>query len=583
MINAYSYIRYFKKEFILGPIFKMLEVAFELIMPFLMSYVIDVGIEAAQNYGNYNQIIMPGVLIFLLAVLGLCSTLVCQYYASIASQGYGTRLRDALYSKIMNMSLRNVELIGKGNLNTVLSNDVNRLQVSVAMMIRLVLRAPTIVIGSLICAFIIDWHSALIFLGVVILISLILFFILKVSSKKVITTQKKVDKIVTLTNDSLNGIRVIKAFNNEMHEVNKFKEKTQDYYKEMKTVSFINALTNPLTFLIINVAIVLVVYFSSNEIISESGLTTGELTSLIQYLNQCFVALIAVSNLVIIFTRAFASKKRVEELLNLKEDLENNGTFADLFIENGQNLFEFKNVSFKYNEGENNVVKDLNFTIKKGERVGIIGGTGSGKTTLIKLIERFFDRSEGEILYKGHDIKDYNLNSLHHEISLVNQKAVLFKGTIKSNLLIGKKDASESEMIKALKDACAYDFVKKYDDFLDHQVEENGRNFSGGQKQRLSIARALIKNGETLILDDSTSALDYLTEKELKQHIFENRDLTIIIIAQRVSSLLNCDKIIVMYHGQVESVGTHQELLKTSKVYKEIYSSQYGESYETNQ
>lgn len=582
MINAYSYIRYFKKEFILGPTFKMLEVAFELIMPFLMSYVIDVGIEAAQNYGNYNQIIIPGVLIFLLAVLGLCSTLVCQYYASIASQGYGTRLRDALYSKIMNMSLRNVELIGKGNLNTVLSNDVNRLQVSVAMMIRLVLRAPTIVIGSLICAFIIDWHSALIFLGVVILISLILFFILKVSSKKVITTQKKVDKIVTLTNDSLNGIRVIKAFNNEMHEVNKFKEKTQDYYKEMKTVSFINALTNPLTFLIINVAIVLVVYFSSNEIISESGLTTGELTSLIQYLNQCFVALIAVSNLVIIFTRAFASKKRVEELLNLKEDLENNGTFADLFIENGQNLFEFKNVSFKYNEGENNVVKDLNFTIKKGERVGIIGGTGSGKTTLIKLIERFFDRSEGEILYKGHDIKDYNPNSLHHEISLVNQKAVLFKGTIKSNLLIGKKDASESEMIKALKDACAYDFVKKYDDFLDHQVEENGRNFSGGQKQRLSIARALIKNSETLILDDSTSALDYLTEKELKQHIFENRDLTIIIIAQRVSSLLNCDKIIVMYHGQVESVGTHEELLKTSKVYKEIYSSQYGESYETN-
>ena len=582
MINAYSYIRYFKKEFILGPTFKMLEVAFELIMPFLMSYVIDVGIEAAQNYGNYNQIIIPGVLIFLLAVLGLCSTLVCQHYASIASQGYGTRLRDALYSKIMNMSLRNVELIGKGNLNTVLSNDVNRLQVSVAMMIRLVLRAPTIVIGSLICAFIIDWHSALIFLGVVILISLILFFILKVSSKKVITTQKKVDKIVTLTNDSLNGIRVIKAFNNETHEVNKFKEKTQDYYKEMKTVSFINALTNPLTFLIINVAIVLVVYFSSNEIISESGLTTGELTSLIQYLNQCFVALIAVSNLVIIFTRAFASKKRVEELLNLKEDLENNGTFADLFIENGQNLFEFKNVSFKYNEGENNVVKDLNFTIKKGERVGIIGGTGSGKTTLIKLIERFFDRSEGEILYKGHDIKDYNLNSLHHEISLVNQKAVLFKGTIKSNLLIGEKDASESEMIKALKDACAYDFVKKYDDFLDHQVEENGRNFSGGQKQRLSIARALIKNSETLILDDSTSALDYLTEKELKQHIFENRDLTIIIIAQRVSSLLNCDKIIVMYHGQVESVGTHEELLKTSKVYKEIYSSQYGESYETN-
>ena len=343
MVSSYSYIKYFKKEFILGPTFKMLEVAFELLMPFLMSYIIDTGIKAAEQYGDYTKIVLPGIIIFLFAVLGLCSTLVCQHFASIASQGFGTRLRNALFEKIMNMSLRNVELIGKGNLNTALSNDINRLQVSVAMMIRLVLRAPAIVIGSLICAFIIDWQVALIFLGVVVLISIVLFIILFLSSKKVVLIQKKVDELVTLTNDSLNGMRVIKAFNNEKVEVNKFKNKTKSYYDEMKSVNFINALTNPLTFLIINIAILLVVYFSKDQIIYEGILTTGELTSLIQYLNQCFVALIAVSNLVIIFTRAFASKKRIDYLLNLKEDLENNPKFAPFSIQNGENLMKNHN------------------------------------------------------------------------------------------------------------------------------------------------------------------------------------------------------------------------------------------------
>ena len=416
----------------------------------------------------------------------------------------------------------------------------------------------------------------------VLLISIILFFILFYSSKKVISVQKKVDNLVTLTNDSLNGMRVIKAFNNEEVEINKFKDKTKDYFNEMKMVNFVNALTNPLTFLIINIAICLVVYFSSSQILNNNSLTTGELTSLIQYLNQCFIALIAVSNLVIIFTRAFASKKRVDILLNLEEDLVNNPKFAPFSINNGENLIEFNDVSFHYNKGENNVVKNLNFTIKKGEKVGVIGGTGSGKTTLIKLIERFFDRSNGTILYKGKDIKDYDLNALHKEISLVNQKAVLFKGSIRSNLLMGNKEASEEDMINSLKEACAYDFVKKFPDFLDYEVEEGGKNLSGGQRQRLSIARALIKKSELLILDDSTSALDYLTEKELKTNIFNKKDLTTLIIAQRVSSLLNCDKIIVMYHGEVESIGTHEELLKKSKVYKEIYTSQYGDSYEAN-
>lgn len=574
MKNAYYYLKHYKKELILGPAFKMLEVIFELLIPFLMSYIIDNGINKAINDGNYSSIYIPGIIILLLGVLGFSSTLVCQYFASIASQGYGTELRNAIYKKVTGLSLREVELIGKGNLVTLITNDVNRMQVSVAMMIRLVLRAPMLVIGSLICAFIIDYKIAFIFLGVVILISLILFFVIKRSSKLILSTQKCVDDLVTITNDSLSGIRVVKAFNNEDYEINKYKKETNAYYKEMKKVSFLNALTNPLTFLIINVAIVLVVYFVGNSAIEGTGLSSGDLTSLISYLNQILLALIVVSNLVVIFTKAFASKKRIEKLLNLEPSIKNNSLYKDLKVNNGDILFSFKNASFKYEAEDNLVVSNLTFDIKKGETIGIIGGTGSGKTTIIKLLERFFDVTSGEIQYKGVNIKDYDLNALHNEISLVNQKAILFKGTIESNLKMANKEATNDEMIEALKDACAYEFVSSYEDGLNHKVEEGGKNFSGGQRQRLSIARSILKNSETLILDDSTSALDYLTEKNLRFNLSNKTELTKIIIAQRVSSLINADKIIVMYHGRIDGIGTHEELLVKSNIYKEIYESQ---------
>lgn len=574
MKNAYYYLKHYKKELILGPAFKMLEVIFELLIPFLMSYIIDNGINKAINDGNYSSIYIPGIIILLLGVLGFSSTLVCQYFASIASQGYGTELRNAIYKKVTGLSLREVELIGKGNLVTLITNDVNRMQVSVAMMIRLVLRAPMLVIGSLICAFVIDYKIAFIFLGVVILISLILFFVIKRSSKLILSTQKCVDDLVTITNDSLSGIRVVKAFNNEDYEINKYKKETNAYYKEMKKVSFLNALTNPLTFLIINVAIVLVVYFVGNSAIEGTGLSSGDLTSLISYLNQILLALIVVSNLVVIFTKAFASKKRIEKLLNLEPSIKNNSLYKDLKVNNGDILFSFKNASFKYEAEDNLVVSNLTFDIKKGETIGIIGGTGSGKTTIIKLLERFFDVTSGEIQYKGVNIKDYDLNALHNEISLVNQKAILFKGTIESNLKMANKEATNDEMIEALKDACAYEFVSSYEDGLNHKVEEGGKNFSGGQRQRLSIARSILKNSETLILDDSTSALDYLTEKNLRFNLSNKTELTKIIIAQRVSSLINADKIIVMYHGRIDGIGTHEELLVKSNIYKEIYESQ---------
>lgn len=575
MEKAYGYLKYYKKQMILGPIFKMFEVVFELIMPFLMSFIIDTGINEAVITGHYEKIYIPGLIIIGLILVSFCSTIVCQYYASVASQGFGTKLRNALYEKIVSLSLKDIDMVGKGNLTTIITNDVNRLQVSVAMLVRLVIRAPSLIIGSLICAFIIDYKIAFIFVGVIVLVSLILFFVIKFSSKQILRVQKETDNIVTSTNDSLNGIRVVKAFNNENVEINKFKNSSTKYFNEMKKINLLNALTSPLTYLVINVAIVLVIYFSSDSIINGTGLTKGELTSLVQYLNQILLALIVVSNLVVIFTKAFASKVRVESILNIKNEIINDPKVEPHKINNGEDLIKFKNVSFKYDESDNDVVKNINFDIKKGQTIGIIGGTGSGKTTLVKLLLRFFDRTGGDILYKGTDIKDYDINALRNEISLVNQKATIFKGTIRSNMLIGKSDATDLEIEEALKKACAYEFISKYDDYLSHPLEEGGKNLSGGQRQRLSIARSILKNGEILILNDSTSALDYLTEKNLKHNIKEIENLTTIIIAQRVTSLMNADQIIVMYHGEVESVGTHDELMKNSKVYKEIYDSQF--------
>lgn len=575
MEKAYGYLKYYKKQMILGPIFKMFEVVFELIMPFLMSFIIDTGINEAVATGHYEKIYIPGLIIIGLILVSFCSTIVCQYYASVASQGFGTKLRNALYEKIVGLSLKDIDMVGKGNLTTIITNDVNRLQVSVAMLVRLVIRAPSLIIGSLICAFIINYKIAFIFVGVIVLVSLILFFVIKFSSKQILRVQKETDNIVTSTNDSLNGIRVVKAFNNENVEINKFKNSSTKYFNEMKKINLLNALTSPLTYLVIDVAIVLVIYFSSDSIINGTGLTKGELTSLVQYLNQILLALIVVSNLVVIFTKAFASKVRVESILNIKNEIINDPKVEPHKINNGEDLIKFKNVSFKYDESDNDVVKNINFDIKKGQTIGIIGGTGSGKTTLVKLLLRFFDRTGGDILYKGTDIKDYDIDALRNEISLVNQKATIFKGTIRSNMLIGKSDATDLEIEEALKKACAYEFISKYDDYLKHPLEEGGKNLSGGQRQRLSIARSILKNGEILILDDSTSALDYLTEKNLKHNIKEIENLTTIIIAQRVTSLMNTDQIIVMYHGEVESVGTHDELMKNSKVYKEIYDSQF--------
>jgi ABC-type multidrug transport system, ATPase and permease components len=575
MKKTFYSLKKYKKQMILGPIFKMLEVVFELLTPFLMKEMIDNGIPYAQMSGDYSKIWINGLMILGFCILGFCSTLVCQYFASIASQGFGTDLRNRLFKKIDELSLAEIENFGQGNLINLINNDVNRLQVSVAMMVRLVIRAPAIVIGSLICSFFIDWKIGLIFAGVIILISIFLYVILMVTSHKFVFLQKKNDQIAQTIDDGLNGSRVIRSFNAENDEVNKLKKETADYYKDSKKVMYLNASINPFTFLIINAAIVLTVFFGSNEMnISNGAFTSGSIIALISYLNQIFVALIVVSNLVVIFNKAFASKRRVDKLLLTESSIKNEPKFASFEIKKGDNLFTFKDVDFAYSKGDNLTIKNINFSIKKGENVGLIGGTGSGKSTVVKLLDRLFDTTSGDILYKGKNIKDYDLDKLHEEVSVVLQRNVLFKGTIRSNLLVGNKNATDEMLINALKEADAYDFVFDYPDNLNHEVLEGGHNFSGGQKQRLCIARALLKKSEIVVLDDSTSALDFITDRDVRKNINSIEGLTKLYVSQRATTLMNCDKIIVMDKGTIEAIGTHEELLKNSITYREIFESQ---------
>ena len=579
MEKTWDSIKKYKKEFILGPIFKIVEVVFELMIPFLMKYMINTGIPSFQNNEGVGKILYPGLIIIAFCIFGFLSTLVCQYFASVASQGFGTDLRNRIFLKVNSLSLKDIDNFGRGNLINLITNDTTRVQTGIAMLIRLAIRAPVLVIGSLVCSFIIDYRVGLMFLILIPIISLILAIILTKNSKNYLRVQQRLDDISNYNNDSLKGSRVIRAFNKENTIINQYKNKTEKYFNETKKANLVAALINPLTFLVVNVGIMLVIYFGGNLTINNE-LTNGDLVALISYLNQILMALIVVSNLVIIFTKAFSSQKRIDQLLQSETSIVNYSKYKDISLNYGDEFINFENVSFKYEDDGNEVISNINFKVNKGEKIGIIGGTGSGKTTLIKLIERFYDVTSGELLYKGHDIKDYDLDKLHQEISLVNQRSVLFNGTIKSNILIGKKDATDEEIINALKNSEAYKFVKEYSDFIDHEVYENGKNFSGGQKQRLSLARALIKDSELLILDDSTSALDYLTDKNVRENINKMKDLTVIFISQRTSSIQHCDKIIVVDNGKIDAIGTHEELLNTSLIYKEIYDSQVNGSYE---
>ena len=564
-----SYLKPFTKRLIIGPIFKFIEAVFELIVPILMALIIDEGIK--KRGGDLKYIYSIGIIIIVLGILGLASSLVCQFSASRASQGYGTLLRNAIFKKINSLSAKELDTMGSDALVNIMTNDINQLQLAVAMLIRLVVRAPFLVLGSLVASMIINFKIGLIFLIMIILISIVLYFIVKASSTKYTKVQSKLDDLSIVSSENLKGSREVRGFATQEKEKERFIKEAKAYQKEALSIAKISSLLNPFTSVITNIAIIAIIYFGS-KMVNRGNLLQGEVIALVNYMNQILLALIVVSNLVVIFTKAYASLKRCDALLSLNSSIKN-GEDTDIDFDN-ENIIEFKNVSFAYDDITETSIHDIDFSVKKGSTIGIIGGTGSGKSTLIKLIERFYDPSLGKIYLSGKDLQEYDLKILRKTIGLVHQKAVLFKGTIRTNLQMANSNASDDEMIAALRVAKAFDFVMEKGG-LDAWVEENGRNYSGGQKQRITIAQAIVKKPNILILDDSTSALDYMTDAAVRKNIKNySKDLTTIIISQRASSLKDADKIIVLDDGKISGFDTHEQLLKNNEIYKEVYEIQ---------
>ena len=568
MFKLLPYLKNYKKQVIIGPIFKLLEAIFELMVPLVMAKIIDIGVKNS----DYNYVIKAGIALLVLGFLGLFCALVCQYSAAKASQGFGTDLRNNLFSHINSLSHSEIDMIGTSSLITRLTNDVNQLQLAVAMFIRLAFRAPFIIIGSAVMAMTLDLKLSIVFLFAIPLISLTLFWVMSKSIPFYSNIQKKLDKISLITEENLEGARVIRAFSKEENEKKRFFDASDDFTIASINVSKISALLNPLTSIIMNFAIVAILWYGGYRV-NIGALTQGQIIAFVNYMTQISLTLVVFANLVVIFTKAFASGERVQEILEINSSITDEN--AKIFPVSNAPKVEFKNVSFSYKGSNKNSLSNANIKVNTGETIGIIGGTGSGKSTLINLIPRFYDVTEGEVLIDGVNVKDYNLNSLRDKIGIVPQKAALFSGSLRENMTLGNKNASDKEIEKAFDIAQASEFVNSLSEGLDTVILQGGKNLSGGQKQRLTIARALVKNPEILILDDSASALDFATDAKLRKAIKEEtKNMTVFIISQRATSIKNADKIIVLDNGNIVGISSHNELLKNCKVYKEICLSQ---------
>lgn len=565
---AKRYLGSVKQYIIIGQTSKLIEAIFEVIVPLIMAAIVDNGIKGNMGKGYVYK--MGGVLI-LLGVLGLCFALICQYLASKASQSVGTVMRNDMFRHINSLSHAELDRLGTPSLITRLTNDINQVQQAVAMFIRLVVRAPFIVIGSAIMAMSIDLKLSVIFVIIIPLVVLVLYLIMSRSIKYYKVIQKKLDRISLVTREGLSGVRVIRAFSRQDTEQKRFDEANDDYLDISLRVGRLSALLNPLTYVILNLAIAAIVWYGGVGV-DAGRLTQGEVIAFVNYMTQISLALVVVANLVVLFTKAAASSARINEVLEIEPSIKN-GTEKD--GAGSENAVEFSHVYFSYNNSGEYALEDIDLTAKKGETIGVIGGTGSGKSTLASLIPRFYDISKGELKINGTDAADYDTTALRQKVGVVPQKAVLFSGTIAENMRWGKRDATDEEIWKALETAQAKEFVEKMPDGLDTHIAQGGKNLSGGQKQRLTIARALVSQPDILILDDSASALDFATDAALRKAIAQNTTgMTTFIISQRANSIMQADKIIVLDDGRQAGLGTHRELLESCGVYREICYSQ---------
>lgn len=564
------FLKDYKKETVLAPLFKLLEASFELMIPLVVAAIVDQGI----GQGNLNYVYKAGGIMILLRIIGLIAAVSAQFFAAKAAVGFATGLRSALFQHIQSLSYTEIDQVGTSTLITRLTSDVNQVQSGVNMTLRLLLRSPFIVFGAMIMAFTVDVKAALVFVGVIPLLCIVVFGIMVLTMPMYKLVQKRLDEVLALTRENLTGIRVIRAFHKEKEEIEKFKKSNEELTEIQLGVGKVSALMNPVTYVIINLGLVLLIYFGAIQV-DAGHLTQGQVIALINYISQILVELIKMANLIVLITKALSSANRLSNIFDISSSMTENGD-ASIQEEKEIPILEFENVGFCYAGAGEDSLSNIDFSVYKGETVGIIGGTGSGKSTLVNLIPRFYDATSGQVLYHGKSIGEYNLEELRGRIGVVPQKAVLFKGTIKSNLQWGNEKASDEELEEALKVSQAKEFVEKLDKYLDAPVAQGGKNFSGGQRQRLTIARAMVRKPEILILDDSTSALDYATDARLRAELKARKEsMTTFIVSQRTSSIQFADKIIVLEDGKIVGLGTHKYLLEHCEVYQEIYDSQY--------
>ena len=576
MKRLMMYLKDYKKESILAPLFKLLEAFFELMVPLVMANIIDYGISN-RNMGYIGKM---GLLLLLLGVVGLASSITAQFFAAKAAVGFSTKLRQALFDHIEDLSFTDIDKAGTSTMITRMTSDVNQVQSGINMTLRLFLRSPIIVFGAMIMAFTIDVKCALIFVVAIPLLSIVVFGIILSTIPMYKKVQSKLDQVLGITRENLTGVRVIRAFHQEAKEEERFRENNEALSAMQIFVGKISACMNPVTYVIVNGAIIALIYTGAVQV-NIGNLSQGEVVAIINYMNQILVELVKLANLIVTMTKALACADRVASVFEIGTDAAYVGAqdqkLADK-VDKSAPFLDFKHVSLTYQGAGAPTLQDMNFTVNRGDTVGIIGGTGSGKTSLVNLIPGFYPATEGEILLEGRDIRTMSDEELRGRIGVVPQKAVLFKGTIRSNLQWGKPDATEEEMWKALELAQASEVVDGKPGKLDATVAQNGKNFSGGQRQRLTIARALVREPEILILDDSASALDYATDAKLRAALRTLEDkTTTFIVSQRASTIRHADKIIVLDDGEIAGVGTHDELLKDCTVYQEIYYSQYPE------